>query len=47
MIYEQVVYSLEWSKGAVSSLILTCLMVLTAIAMVTNHLTCWTERRDA
>ena len=49
MIYEQVVFSLEWSKGAVSSLILmlTCLVVLAAIAMVTNHLTRWTRARDA
>ncbi|MCU0906102.1 MAG: ABC transporter permease [Rhodobacteraceae bacterium] len=49
MIYEQVVYSLEWSKGAVSSLILmlTCLMVLTVIALLTNHLTRWTRGRDA
>jgi ABC-type spermidine/putrescine transport system permease subunit I len=49
MIYEQVVFSLEWSKGAVSSLILmlTCLVVLAAIAMVTNHLTRWTRAHDA
>jgi len=49
MIYEQVVFSLEWSKGAVSSLILmlSCLVVLAAIAMVTNHLTRWTRARDA
>jgi putative spermidine/putrescine transport system permease protein len=49
MIYEQVVYSLEWSKGAVSSLILmlTCLVVLTVIAVLTNHLTRWTRGRDA
>ena len=45
MIYEQVVYSLEWSKGSVSSLILmlTCLIMLVAIAFVTNHLTRWTR----
>ena len=49
MIYEQVVYSLDWSKGAVSSLILmlTCLAVLTVIALVTNHMTRWTRGRDA
>ena len=49
MIYEQVVYSLEWSKGSVSSMILmvTCLVVLVAIALVTNHFTRWTKGRDA
>ncbi|MBO6720090.1 MAG: ABC transporter permease [Rhizobiaceae bacterium] len=49
MIYEQVVYSLEWSKGSVSSLILmvTCLIVLVAIALATNHFTRWTRGRDA
>jgi ABC-type spermidine/putrescine transport system permease subunit I len=49
MIYEQVVYSLEWSKGSVSALILmaTCLVVLTAIAMATNRVTRWTKGRDA
>ncbi len=49
MIYEQVVYSLEWSKGSVSSLILmlTCLVMLVAIALVTNHFTRWTRGSDA
>lgn len=49
MIYEQVVYSLEWSKGSISALILmaTCLVVLTAIALITNHVTRWTRGRDA
>ncbi|MGP9820732.1 ABC transporter permease [Salinarimonas sp. NSM] len=49
MIYEQVIYSLEWSKGSVSALILmaTCLVVLTAIALVSNRLTRWTKGRDA
>jgi ABC-type spermidine/putrescine transport system permease subunit I len=49
MIYEQVVFSLEWSKGAVSSLILmlTCLVVLAIIAAATNHMTRWTRRTDA
>lgn len=49
MIYEQVVFSLEWSKGAVSSLILmlSCLVVLAVIAVATNHLTRWTRGRDA
>ena len=45
----QVVFSLEWSKGSVSSLILmvTCLIVLIAIAMLTNFFTRWTKARDA
>jgi putative spermidine/putrescine transport system permease protein len=49
MIYEQVVYSLEWSKGSVTALILmaTCLAVLVAIAMITNRFTRWTKERDA
>lgn len=49
MIYEQVVYSLEWSKGAVSSMILmaSCLVVLTAIALVSNRVTRWTKGREA
>ena len=49
MIYEQVVFSLEWSKGSVSSLILmvTCLIVLVVIAMLTNIFTRWTKGRDA
>jgi putative spermidine/putrescine transport system permease protein len=49
MIYEQVVYSLEWSKGSVSALILmaTCLVVLTLIALATNRVTRWTKGRDA
>ncbi|WP_282060356.1 ABC transporter permease [Roseobacter litoralis] len=49
MIYEQVVFSLEWSKGSVSSLILmaTCLIVLVIIAMLTNIFTRWTKGRDA
>lgn len=48
MIYEQVVFSLEWSKGSVSSLILmvTCLIVLVAIALITNHFTRWTKGRE-
>ncbi|MDW3221826.1 MAG: ABC transporter permease [Paracoccaceae bacterium] len=48
MIYEQVVFSLEWSKGSVSSLLLmvTCLIVLLSIALVTNHYTRWTKGRD-
>ena len=48
MIYEQVVYSLEWSKGSVSSLILmvTCLVMLVAIAVFTNHFTRWTKGND-
>jgi ABC-type spermidine/putrescine transport system permease subunit I len=49
MIYEQVVYSLEWSKGSVSALILmvTCLIVLVAIALITNRFTRWTKGHDA
>lgn len=49
MIYEQVVFSLEWSKGSVTSLILmaTCLVVLLSIALITNHFTRWTKGRDA
>lgn len=49
MIYEQVVYSLEWSKGSVSALILmaSCLLVLTLIAMATSRITRWTKGRDA
>jgi ABC-type spermidine/putrescine transport system permease subunit I len=49
MIYEQVVYSLEWSKGSVTALILmvSCLIVLVAIALVTNRFTRWTKGRDA
>lgn len=48
MIYEQVVYSLEWSKGSVTALILmvTCLVVLVLIALVTNHFTRWTKGRE-
>lgn len=49
MIYEQVVYSLEWSKGSVSALLLmaSCLVVLVVIALVTNHFTRWTKGREA
>lgn len=45
MIYEQVVYSLEWSKGAVTALLLmvSCLVVLTAITWLTNLGTRWTR----
>lgn len=47
MIYEQVVYSLEWSKASVMSLVLmlTCLMALVAISLVTNYYTRWTRGR--
>ncbi|MEM9394578.1 MAG: ABC transporter permease [Pseudomonadota bacterium] len=49
MIYEQVVFSLEWSKGSVSSLLLmvSCLIVLVCIALATNHFTRWTKGREA
>ncbi len=45
MIYEQVVYSLEWSKGAVTAMILmaTCLMVLMLFAWLTHLGTRWTR----
>lgn len=45
MIYEQVVYSLEWSKGAVTALILmsTCLFFLLIFAWLTNLGTRWTR----
>ena len=48
MIYEQVVFSLEWSKGAISSLILmvSCLAVLVVIALLSNHFTRWTKGRE-
>ncbi len=48
MIYEQVVYSLEWSKASVMSLLLmaSCLVVLVGIALVTNHFTRWTRGRQ-
>lgn len=48
MVYEQVVFSLDWSKGSVSSLILmvTCLIVLVIIALITNQFTRWTRGRD-
>ena len=49
MIYEQVIYALDWSKGAVTALIMmvTCLMVLAVIALLTNHFTKWTKGREA
>jgi ABC-type spermidine/putrescine transport system permease subunit I len=49
MIYEQVVFSLEWSKGSVTSLILmvTCLAALVTIALVSNRFTRWTKGRNA
>ncbi|ATX67535.1 ABC transporter permease [Roseinatronobacter bogoriensis subsp. barguzinensis] len=48
MIYEQVVYSLEWSKASVMSMLLmsSCLVVLVGIALVTNHFTGWTRGRQ-
>ena len=47
MIYEQVVFSLEWSKGSVTSLILmvTCLVVLIIIALVTNYFSRWAKEQ--
>lgn len=49
MIYEQVIFSLDWSKGSVSSLILmsTCLIVLVLIALATNVFTRWARRSEA
>lgn len=48
MIYEQVVFSLEWSKGAVTAMILmaTCLAVLVTIALLTNYFTRWSAGRS-
>jgi ABC-type spermidine/putrescine transport system permease subunit I len=48
MIYEQVVFSLDWSKGSVSSMILmaTCLAVLVAIALLTSWATRWTRGQE-
>jgi len=45
MVYEQVVYALEWNKGAVTAIILmaTCLMGLIIIAGLTNLATGWTR----
>ena len=45
MIYEQIVYSLEWSKGAVTALLLmlSCLSVLAVITWLTNLGTRWTR----
>jgi putative spermidine/putrescine transport system permease protein len=45
MIYEQVVYALEWNKGAVSAVILmsTCLVVLVGIAWLTHLGSAWTR----
>jgi ABC-type spermidine/putrescine transport system permease subunit I len=45
MVYEQVVYALEWNKGAVTAVILmaTCLAGLVIIAWLTNLATAWTR----
>ncbi|MFA6966373.1 ABC transporter permease [Bosea sp. (in: a-proteobacteria)] len=45
MVYEQVVYSLEWSKGAVTAMILmaSCLAVLLLFAWLTHIGTRWTR----
>jgi len=45
MVYEQVVYALEWNKGAVTAVILmtTCLAGLIIIAWLTNLATAWTR----
>jgi ABC-type spermidine/putrescine transport system permease subunit I len=45
MVYEQVVYALEWNKGSVTAVILmaTCLIGLVVIAGLTNLATGWTR----
>ncbi len=45
MVYEQVVYALEWNKGAVTAVILmaTCLVGLVIITALTNMATGWTR----
>lgn len=45
MVYEQVVYALEWNKGAVTAVILmaTCLLGLIIIAALTNLASGWTR----
>jgi putative spermidine/putrescine transport system permease protein len=45
MVYEQVVYALEWNKGSVTAVILmaTCLAGLVVIALLTNLATAWTR----
>jgi len=45
MIYEQVVYALEWNKGAVSAIILmsSCLVVLVVIAGLAHLGSAWTR----
>jgi putative spermidine/putrescine transport system permease protein len=45
MVYEQVVYALEWNKGAVTAVILmaTCLLGLVIIAGLTNLASRWTR----
>jgi putative spermidine/putrescine transport system permease protein len=45
MVYEQVVYALEWNKGAVTAVILmaTCLLGLVIIAGLTNLASGWTR----
>ncbi len=45
MVYEQVVYALEWNKGSVTAVILmtTCLIGLVVIAVLTNLATGWTR----
>jgi putative spermidine/putrescine transport system permease protein len=45
MVYEQVVYALDWNKGSVTAMILmaTCLIGLVIIAGLTNLATAWTR----
>jgi putative spermidine/putrescine transport system permease protein len=45
MVYEQVVFTLDWNKGAATAIILmaTCLVGLVLIALATNLATPWTR----
>jgi putative spermidine/putrescine transport system permease protein len=49
MVYEQVVYALDWNKGSVTAIILmsTCLIGLVAITALTNLATGWTRAARA
>lgn len=49
MVYEQVVYALDWNRGSVTALILmaTCLIGLVIITVLTNLATGWTRSARA
>ncbi len=49
MVYEQVVYALDWNKGSVTAIILmaTCLLGLAVITALTNLATGWTRGQRA